>query len=64
MQTTPEGRRIIRLAATVAALAGLALIAAMYIAGGPGSLAIAPLIGGALITHYAMRPGYSNGRAA
>lgn len=64
MKTTPEGRRTVRLTATAAALLGLTLTAAAYAAGGPASLAIAPLVGGALITHYALRPGYSNGRAA
>jgi len=64
MNTSPETRRIIRLVATAAAVLGLALIAAMYITGSTGSLAIVPLVGGALITHWIVAPRYSNGRAA
>jgi hypothetical protein len=64
MTTTRKARRIIRLAATLAALAGLVLIATAYLSGNTCPPGAAALIGGALIAHWLISPRYSNGRAA
>ena len=57
-------RRSVRLVATASGTAGLALIAAQYSSGSTGSLLIAPLVVGALLTHYFLRPERRNTRAA
>ena len=64
MTTTRKTRRLIRLAATVAAVVGLVLIVAAYVTSGICSPGATALVGGALITHWLAAPRYSNGRAA
>lgn len=56
--------RAVRLTATLAAIAGLVLIVAEYLAGGICSPLATALVGGALVTHYVIRPENRNGRAA